>query len=547
VSAHILSVEHLAVTFAIPSGEVPAVRDVSFHLERGEALGIVGESGSGKTVTCRSLLGLLPPTARVTGRIDIDGADVTSLTPKELSALRGRKAGMIFQNPSSFLDPVMRVGRQIGEGLRLHEGLGKVGARESSIRLLEHVRIPEPEQRVDAYPHELSGGMKQRVMIAGALACRPQILIADEPTTALDVTVQARILELLQVLREEDQLSLILVSHDLGVIASICDRVVVMNDGLVVEKGLTREVMLHPQAEYTRELIAANPALELKATSAPAVTPVPTGPPVGGSEDILTVEGLSVTFGRVRGRLTRRLFGPGPPPVQAVRDVSFTVREGEILGIVGESGSGKTTIGRAVVGLTEPSSGSVTFHAKAAQHGPSGGAVQMVFQDPFASLNPRMTVQRALAEPLRRHRLCEPADLERRVRELMDWVELPGAFLDRRPHELSGGQCQRVAIARALTVEPRLLIADEVTSALDVTIQKQILDLLHRLREELQLTIVLISHDLGVVQALCDRIAVMRAGAFVEQGSVDQILRSPREDYTRELIAAFPRIPTDGP
>jgi peptide/nickel transport system ATP-binding protein len=547
VSAPILTVEHLGVSFAMPSGEVPAVEDVSFHLERGEALGIVGESGSGKTVTCRSLLRLLPLTARVTGRIDIDGADVVSLTPRELSALRGRKAGMIFQNPSSFLDPVMRVGRQIGEGLRLHEGLGKVGARESSIRLLEHVRIPEPEQRVDAYPHELSGGMKQRVMIAGALACRPQILIADEPTTALDVTVQARILELLKVLREEDQLSLILVSHDLGVIASVCDRVVVMNDGLVVEEGLTREVMLHPHAEYTRELIAANPALELDATARPAAAPVLTRPPGAEPEDILAVEALSVTFGRTRGRLARRLFGPGPPPVQAVRDVSFTVREGEILGIVGESGSGKTTIGRAVVGLTEPSSGSVTFHAKAAQHGPSGGAVQMVFQDPFASLNPRMTVQRALAEPLRRHRLCEPADLERRVRELMDWVELPGAFLDRRPHELSGGQCQRVAIARALTVEPRLLIADEVTSALDVTIQKQILDLLHRLREELKLTIVLISHDLGVVQALCDRIAVMRAGEFVEQGSVDQILRSPHEDYTRELIAAFPRIPTDGP
>ena len=542
-----MSVEHLAVSFAMPSGVVPAVRDVSFHLERGEALGIVGESGSGKTVTCRSLLGLLPPTARVSGRIDIDGAAVVSLTPKELSALRGRKAGMIFQNPSSFLDPVMRVGRQIGEGLRLHEGLGKTGAREGSIRLLEHVRIPEPEQRVDAYPHELSGGMKQRVMIAGALACRPQILIADEPTTALDVTVQARILELLRVLREEDQLSLILVSHDLGVIASICDRVVVMNDGLVVEEGLTREVMLHPQAEYTRELIAANPSLELQATSAPAVAPVLTRPAEVGSEDILAVEGLSVTFGRPRGRLARRLFGPGPPLVQAVRDVSFSVREGEILGIVGESGSGKTTIGRAVVGLTGPSSGSVTFQAKAGRHGPSGGAVQMVFQDPFASLNPRMTVSRALAEPLQRHRLCEPTDVERRVRELMDWVELPGAFLDRRPHELSGGQCQRVAIARALTVEPRLLIADEVTSALDVTIQKQILDLMRRLRTELQLTIVLISHDLGVVQALCDRIAVMRAGEFVEQGSVDQILRSPREDYTRELIAAFPRMPTDGP
>ena len=344
MSAPIVAVEQLAVSFVMPSGEVPAVRDVSFHLERGEALGIVGESGSGKTVTCRALLGLLPSTARVSGRIEIDGADVVSLSPTELSGLRGRKAGMIFQNPSSFLDPVMRVGRQIGEGLRLHEGLGTAGARESSIRLLEHVRIPEPEQRVDAYPHELSGGMKQRVMIAGALACRPQILIADEPTTALDVTVQARILELLQVLRKEDELSLILVSHDLGVIASICDRVVVMNDGLVVEEGPTREVMLRPQAGYTRELIAANPSLELATTLTPARIPVRVEAEVAPIEttepapDILTVDGLSVTFGRPRGRLARRLFGPGPPPVQAVRDVSFSVREGEILGIVGEIG-----------------------------------------------------------------------------------------------------------------------------------------------------------------------------------------------------------------
>jgi peptide/nickel transport system ATP-binding protein len=257
------------------------------------------------------------------------------------------------------------------------------------------------------------------------------------------------------------------------------------------------------------------------------------------------VDGLCVTFGVSRGWVARKLFGPPPPPVEAVRDVSFAVRRGEILGIVGESGSGKTTIGRAVVGLTPPTGGIVTFRGTASADG--RGAMQMVFQDPFASLNPRSTVRKALAEPLTRHRLCKPDEVERRVLELMDWVELPVAFLDRRPHELSGGQCQRVAIARALTVEPSLLIADEVTSALDVTIQKQILDLLRRLRAELDLTIVFISHDLGVIQALCDRIAVMRGGAFVEQGSVDQILKDPREDYTRELIAAFPRIPTDGP
>ncbi|MBI2237286.1 MAG: ABC transporter ATP-binding protein [Actinobacteria bacterium] len=280
----ILSVENLAVSFVMPSGEAPAVHDVSFQLERGEALGIVGESGSGKTVTCRSLLGLLPQNARVTGRIEINGADIVALTPKELARLRGRKAGMIFQNPSSYLDPVMPVGEQIGEGLRFHFGVPPRVARERSVELLGHVRITDPERRVDDYPHELSGGMKQRVMIAGALACRPEILIADEPTTALDVTVQARILELLKDLRKEDELSLILVSHDLGVIASICDRVIVMNDGRVVEEGPTREIMLRPEAAYTRELIAANPAFEIGEARPTRSPPAPSssGAPFSG-------------------------------------------------------------------------------------------------------------------------------------------------------------------------------------------------------------------------------------------------------------------------
>lgn len=546
MTPRILSVESLTVVFDTPFGEVTAVDDVSFDLVQGEALGIVGESGSGKTVTCRSLLGLLPPTARVSGRIDVEGANVVSLAPRDLAALRGRKMSMVFQNPSNYLDPLMRVGEQIGEGLRFHLGLSRGAARRRSVELLEQVRIAHPERRVRAYPHELSGGMKQRVMIAGAIGSQPQTLIADEPTTGLDVTVQARILELLKQLREQEHLSLILVSHDLAVIASTCDRVIVMKDGRIVEEGPTREILLRPSAAYTRELVASNPGLDLRKA---LISRRGASVVADSSQPVLVVENLSVTFGRARGRLSSALLGQGAPPVRAVEEVSFSLREGEILGLVGESGSGKTTIGRAIVGLTEPSAGRVLFDerglgdGRGKQRNVRPRTIQMVFQDPYASLNPRLTAQETIAEPLRRHHLCHPDQIEERVRELMTAVELRPSLATRRPHELSGGQCQRVAIARALTVEPRLLIADEITSALDVTIQKQILNLLRKLREELNLTIIFISHDLGVVQELCDYIAVMRSGRLVEYGTTDEILFNPREDYTKELLAAVPRMP----
>ncbi len=536
MSETVLSVEHLAVSFDTPWGEVPGVRDVSFELGRGEALGIVGESGSGKSVTCRSILGLLPPNARMSGRITVEGADVAELSPRELARLRGKRIGMIFQNPSSYLDPVMRVGDQVAEGLRYHFDLPVREARERSIQLLAHVRIADPERRAEDYPHQLSGGMKQRVMIAGALACRPRILIADEPTTALDVTVQARILELLTLLREEEGLSLILVSHDLAVIASVCDRVVVMKDGRVVEEGPTQEVLRAPSHPYTRALIDANPSL---ASSAPQGRGRSDAPP------LISVQGLTVTFGRHRGSLARALFGQGRPPVEALRDVSFSIADGEALGIVGESGSGKTTLGRAIAGLVRPTSGRIELREDIADRRPP--AIQMVFQDPYASLNPRYTVERTLAEPLRWHGICRPEEVEGRVLQLMEAVELPAALRSRRPHELSGGQCQRVAIARALTTEPRVLVADEITSALDVTIQKQILALLRSLREQLRLTIVLISHDLAVVRTLCERVAVFREGRLVELGSTEEVLRAPREPYTRELLEAVPRLPGPTP
>jgi peptide/nickel transport system ATP-binding protein len=546
VSPAILSVEDLTVFFATPAGEVPAVRGISFHLERGEAVGIVGESGSGKTVTCRALLRLLPPNATIRGRIDVGGVDLVGLKAEKLVAVRGRQIAMIFQNPSSYLDPLMRIGAQISEGLRFHFGLSPDDSRERAIELLERVRIPDPARRVDSFPHELSGGMKQRGMIAGALACSPHILVADEPTTALDVTVQARILALLREVREGGELSLILVSHDLGVIASVCDRVLVMNDGRIVEQGPTELILSRPTEAYTRELIAANPSFESRATKKDK----PDANPAGTPAPILRVEGLSVTYGRTRGPLTRMLRGPGREPVKAVRDVSFVVGEGEILGIVGESGSGKTTVGRAVVGLTTPSTGQILYRGTPIEHDHADVArrrsLQMVFQDPYASLNPRLTVGQTLAEPLERHRLCPPDEVDERVRELMASVELATALRDRRPHELSGGQCQRVAIARALSVEPRVLVADEVTSALDVTIQKQILGLLRRLRDKVGITILLISHDLAVVHAMCDRIVVMSEGRTVEQGPADRILLSPREPYTKELIAAVPRLAAHG-
>jgi peptide/nickel transport system ATP-binding protein len=541
-----LTVEDLNVSFTTPGGEVPAVRGISFHLDRGEAVGIVGESGSGKTVTCRALLRLLPPNAAIRGRIDVDGVNLVGLKAQELISLRGRQIAMIFQNPSSYLDPLMRIGAQIGEGLRFHFGASAADSRHRAIELLERVRIPDPPRRVDSFPHELSGGMKQRAMIAGALACSPHILVADEPTTALDVTVQARILALLREVRGRGELSLILVSHDLGVIASVCDRVLVMNDGRIVEQGPTQLILSRPADSYTRELIAANPTFEPRGTNHGE----PMAHPIGTPEAILNVEGLSVIYGRTRGAIARMLRGPGLDPVEAVRDVSFFVREGEILGIVGESGSGKTTVGRAVVGLTAPSRGQILYRGTAIGRDRADVArrrsLQMVFQDPYASLNPRLRVGQTLAEPLERHRLCPSDRVEERVRELMESVELSNDLRDRRPHELSGGQCQRVAIARALSVEPRVLVADEVTSALDVTIQKQVLSLLRRLRDELELTILLISHDLAVVHSMCDRIVVMSEGRIVEHGPADGILFEPREPYTKELIAAIPRLVAPG-
>jgi ABC-type glutathione transport system ATPase component len=539
MNAHgFLSVEDLAIEFSTAYGPVNALRGVSFGMERGEVLGIVGESGSGKTVACRSIMRLLADNARiVSGRLGFEGQDILALDERGLRKLRGERIAMIFQNPSTHLDPLVPVGRQVGEALVVHHGLDARAARRRAIELLADMRIPEPEKRVDAYPHELSGGMRQRVMIAAALACQPSLLIADEPTTALDVTVQAQILDLLRQLRRSRGLSIVLVSHDLGVIAEMCDRVVVMKDGQVVETGPVAQVIERPMAEYTRRLIASQPALMPPAERAPRAAAQP----------ILVLDRLSIHFSQPRS-LAEWVRRRPPHVIKAVDGISLAVEPGGALGIVGESGSGKSTIARAVVGLASVFAGRILYDGGevqrlgAAERQRFRRAVQMVFQDPFTSLNPSYTVSQTLAEPLARHRICEAQQIPDRVAELMRRVELPAELLSRRPGQLSGGQRQRVGIARALALEPKVIIADEVTSALDVTIQAQILGLFERLRQSMNLTLILISHDLAVVRHLCEQVAVMRHGRLVEFGSTEQIFAAPRESYTRELLAAIPRI-----
>ncbi|MFI5018095.1 MAG: dipeptide ABC transporter ATP-binding protein, partial [Dongiales bacterium] len=526
----LLTVEDLEVEFATAHGPVPALRGVSFAMNRGEVLGIVGESGSGKTVACRAVMRLLSENARIPGgRIRFEGHDMLSLDQAGLAKLRGERIAMIFQNPSTHLDPLMPVGRQVGEVLRVHQGLDAATARRRSIELLADMRIPDPERRVDAYAHQLSGGMRQRVMIAGALACRPSLLIADEPTTALDVTVQAQILELLRQLRQERGLSIILVSHDLGVIAQMCDLVVVMKDGKVVETGSVAQVIGRPQADYTRRLIASQPAL----------MPPRAAPAKPAEDPILTLDDLQVRFVQSHGFVDWLRRRP-PHLVRAVDGITLSVNRGEALGIVGESGSGKSTIARAIVGLAPVSGGRIVFEKTpvhemdAARRQAFRRAVQMVFQDPFTSLNPSYTVAQTLSEPLVRHKICPLSQLSAEISELMVKVDLSPDLLSRRPAQLSGGQRQRVGIARALALRPKLIIADEVTSALDVTVQAQILGLFEKLRSTMNLSLILITHDLAVVRHLCERVAVMRHGRLVEIGTTEQIFTAPREAYTQE-------------
>ncbi|MFJ8670814.1 dipeptide ABC transporter ATP-binding protein [Streptomyces sp. NPDC093589] len=551
MTAPLVEVEDLTITF--PGGDggaggVRAVDGLSFRLPPGRALGIVGESGSGKSTVAAALLDLHRGTgAQVGGTVRVDGLDVLAAPEPRLRRLRGGTAAMVFQDPLSSLDPYYAIGDQIAEVYRVHRpDASRRAARARAVEVLDRVGIADAARRARARPHEFSGGMRQRALIAMALACAPRLLIADEPTTALDVTVQAQILDLLHDLRAETGMGLILVTHDLGVVAGSVDELLVMRAGRAVEHGPVGEVLSAPTAPYTKELLAAVPRVdaagpaavrELSAVPAPRVparpAAAPDGAPVPG-EVLLEAAGLRREFGRRGARTT------------AVDDVSLTVRAGESLGLVGESGSGKTTVGRMLVRLLDPTSGTLNYRGRPIgalgerELRPVRSELQMVFQDPVSSLNPRRTIGESVADPLRAAGVLDDAAIVRRARELLDRVGLDPAWYHRYPHEFSGGQRQRVGIARALAPSPRLLVCDEPVSALDVTTQAQVIELLAELRRDLGLSLVFIAHDLAVVRAVSDRVAVMRAGRIVEEGPVDRVYDHPAHPYTRGLLAAVP-------
>ncbi|MFG3018650.1 dipeptide ABC transporter ATP-binding protein [Streptomyces sp. NPDC048254] len=500
-------------------GDLRAVDGLSFSLAAGAALALVGESGSGKSTVASALLGLQRGTgARVGGAIEVAGTDVQAASDEELRRLRGAKAAMVFQDPLSSLDPYYAIGDQIAEVYRVHTRVSRRAARARAVEVLDRVGIPDAPRRSRSRPHEFSGGMRQRVLIAMALACEPDLLIADEPTTALDVTVQAQILDLLHTLREETGMGLLLVTHDVGVAAESVDQVLVMRHGRVVEQGPVAAVLGAPAQPYTRELLSAVPRVD--AVRAPSQAT---------QEAVLEASGL------------RREFGRGKRAFAAVDDVSLTVHRGETLGIVGESGSGKTTLGRMLVGLLEPTAGEVRYegHARVGVR----PAVQMVFQDPVSSLNPRRSVGESIADPLRARGMGrDQGHIRGRVIELLERVGLEAAHYERYPHEFSGGQRQRVGIARALAADPRVIVCDEPVSALDVTTQAQVVALLGELQRELGLALVFVAHDLAVVRQVSDRVAVMRRGRIVETGPADEVYDHPQDPYTRQLLAAVPAL-----
>ncbi len=540
----VLSVQGLCVEARGEAGPVRVLDGIGFDLAPGETLCLAGESGSGKSVTSLAIMRLLPkPGLRVvSGGIRLQDRDLLALPEREMRDVRGGEIAMIFQEPMTSLNPVMTVGAQLSEAIRIHQGLDARTAMARSRDMLDAVHMTEPARRLGQYPHELSGGMRQRVMIAMALSCRPKVLIADEPTTALDVTVQAQILQLIRELKGEFGASVVMITHDMGVVAEMADRVAIMRAGRIVEAGPVGQIFTRPREAYTADLLAAVPRLgALAGTDGP---PRATAQPrvavaAGREKTLLQVHNLNVSFPGDGGFLVR------PKPVHVVKDVSLSIAQGQTLGLVGESGSGKSTTGKALLNLVPWTGRIAVAGEEILDHSARAmkrlrRTVQMIFQDPYASLDPRMSVGSLIAEPLVIHGVGSPAERRERVAELLRRVRLSPDHRDRYPHEFSGGQRQRICIARALALEPQLIVADESVAALDVSVRGQVLDLMLELQETLGLSYLFISHDMAIVERMSHRVAVMRGGRIVESGSRREVFESPRDPYTRALLAAVP-------
>jgi len=524
----ILDVNNLGVEFAVEGEWIPAAKNLTYQIRAGEVLAIVGESGSGKSASSMALLGLTPQNGRVSGSVKLDGEELMSASPKRLRQIRGTGIAVIFQEPMTALNPVYTIGFQIMETLQVHSNISNQAAKARAIELLTMVDLPDPVKAFDSYPHQLSGGQRQRAMIAQAISCDPKLLIADEPTTALDVTIQAEILDLLRNLQKRLNSAILLITHDMGVVADLADRVLVMKDGVMVEQGTATEIYKKPTQTYTQELLKAVPSLGRGAALA--------AKSASSAATVLRLENVNIEYPK-RGRV---------PAFLAAQGINLEIARGEVLGLVGESGSGKTTVGRAAVGLLPIKSGSLVVAGmditkiRNTELKTLRSKLGIVFQDPGSSLNPRWSIAQSISEPLVLAKTMSKQQISARVNELLDQVQLPSNYRNRYPHELSGGQRQRVGIARALALSPELLVADEPTSALDVSVQARVLELLKELQGDLGFACLFVSHDLAVVDYLADRIAVMNHGEIVEQGDKNQILRNPQQDYTKRLIAAVP-------
>ena len=564
-----LKVTDLNIKFKTQSGYFEAVKGISFHLNKGETIGFVGESGSGKSVTSLALMRLLDEKqAVISGQVLLNEQSLCKMPETEMRTIRGHHMAMIFQEPMTSLNPVLTCGFQITEAIQLHLGVNKAEAKDRTIALFKEVQLPRPEAIFDSYPHQISGGQKQRVMIAMALSCNPEILIADEPTTALDVTVQKTIIELLHKLKAERNMSLIFISHDLAVISEIADRVMVMYKGEVVEEAMVKTLFARPKHPYTKGLLACRPSPAYHLKKLPVVSDFLDSENQTASSIEKIREGYLYQPGEVKERkrklyqqepllkinqlntwfpIGHNVFGKSKDFVKAVNQVSFDVYPGETLGLVGESGCGKTTLGRSILRLIEPTSGSINFEntdlrsLKKNELREIRRNIQIIFQDPYSSLNPRLTVGDSLMEPLQVHQFySNDTKRKRKVLELLERVNLPPEHFNRYPHEFSGGQRQRIVIARALALQPKFIICDESVSALDVSVQAQVLNLIRELQQEFNLTYIFISHDLAVIKHISDRMMVMNKGEIVEMGDPDEIYEHPKEEYTKRLIASIP-------